>query len=198
MPWVLYLSSHRAVAFVVCPAPPFPCRHPLPPPQNLASMFTHVNTISKQNPSQPRLFPKAALAVGSASDNAPMQLDVASLIATSEAQGQRSTWAEVTPSSVLLLPTGQSTGVVADLLGVICDEKTGRVALELEVVHDPHTISEFEAHGQQTLQVCGPTGGGVSDRLAHAHCISHIAAVVDTVTQQRKHTWSDQVLLTAE
>jgi hypothetical protein len=27
-------------------------------------------------------------------------------------------------------------------------------------VHDPHTISEFEAHGQQTLQVCGPTGGG--------------------------------------
>jgi hypothetical protein len=42
-------------------------------------------------------------------------------------------------------------------------------------VHNPHTISEFEAHGEQTLQVCGPTrgwGGGALVTGWHTHTAS--------------------------
>lgn len=86
--------------------------------QNLAAMFTRVNAVNSQQPaSSPRLFPRAALAVTGASDNAPVKLDMDSIITMAEAQGQRTTWAETTPGSILLLPHGQSIGAVADIMG---------------------------------------------------------------------------------
>lgn len=116
-------------------------------------MFSHVNAINAQNPSAPRLFPMAALAVSGASDNAPVKLNMDAVISTAEALGHRGAWAETTPGSVLLLPAGQSTGAVADVLGVVFDDKTDTITLELDVVHKPHTISEFEPHDKQTLEV---------------------------------------------
>ena len=116
-------------------------------------MFTYANAINKQHPSAERLFPRAALAVGGASDNAPVKLDIAGIINSAEAMGNRNAWAETTPSSVLLLPAGQSVGAVADVLDVTFDAKTNTISLELDIVHRPHTISEFEPHGKQTLDV---------------------------------------------
>jgi hypothetical protein len=121
--------------------------------QNLATLFNHVNTINQNNPSGPRLFPKAALAVTAASDNALVKLDVNTLIQSAAAMGQHNSFAEISPASVLLLPTGQSTGAVADVVGVTFDSKTSMIALELELVHQPHTISEFQPHGKQSLDV---------------------------------------------
>jgi hypothetical protein len=87
-------------------------------------MFTKVNSINQQSLNEPRLFPRAAVAVKAASDNAPDHpLDVATTITVAEAIGQRSSWAEVTPSSVLLLPYGQTTAAVADLWDVSYDTK---------------------------------------------------------------------------
>lgn len=92
--------------------------------QNLATMFAQVTSVNKQRPEgQLRLFPRAAMAVTAASDNAPVHMDVGKAITVAEATGQRSSWAEVTPSSVLLLPFGQSVGAVADVMGVTYDQQ---------------------------------------------------------------------------
>lgn len=89
-------------------------------------MFARVNTINRQqSPTAPRLFPKAVVAVTAASDNAPVQADVGKTITQAEASGQRNSWAEETPSSVLLLPFGQCTGAVADVMDVTYDPKVG-------------------------------------------------------------------------
>ena len=84
-----------AAAAAACPKllPFCPCNSLL---QNLATMFTQVNIINQDNPQGQRLFPRAAVAVGAASDNSPAKLDVASTIKVAEATGQRASWAEVT------------------------------------------------------------------------------------------------------
>lgn len=105
-------------------------------------MFTRMNSINQKSPAGRRLFPRAAVAVGAASDNAPakgggfptgtpVKLDLDSLITIAEATNQRNTWAEVTPSSVLLLPSGQSIGAVADVLDVTWDKKVGHSGLHM-------------------------------------------------------------------
>jgi hypothetical protein len=72
------------------------------------------------------------MAVGAASDNTPAHHDIASAIGLAEASGRRSSWAEVTPSSVLLLPYGGYVAAVADLMDVTYDAQVGHVlALEL-------------------------------------------------------------------
>lgn len=114
-------------------------------------MFERVNAINQGTQSSPRLFPRGALAVTAAQDSAGPKLDVASLINAAEARGQRSMWSETSPGSVLLLPFGQSTAAVADIWDVSYDTHSGAISLELDVVHDPHTISEFEPHGKQVL-----------------------------------------------
>lgn len=93
--------------------------------QNLATMFAKVNSINQQSPNpEPRLFPRAAVAVKAASDNTPSStLNVATTITVAEATGQRNSWAEVTPSSVLLLPFSQATAAVADVWDVTYDSK---------------------------------------------------------------------------
>jgi hypothetical protein len=67
------------------------------------------------------------MAVSAVSDNAPAHLDIASAIALAEASGRRNSWAEVTPSSVLLLPYGGSVAAVADLMDVTYDAQVGAV-----------------------------------------------------------------------
>jgi hypothetical protein len=91
-------------------------------------MFASLKPINSQaDPNTPNLFPRAAMAVSAASDNAPTRLDIASAIALAEASGRRSSWAEVTPSSVLLLPYGSSVAAVADLMDVTYDAQVGHV-----------------------------------------------------------------------
>lgn len=115
-------------------------------------MFDRINAINSGTPSSPRLFPRGALAVTAAQDSTGPNMDVRTLIDAAEAQGQRSMWAETSPGSVMLLPAGQSTAAVADIWDVTFDAKSGAISLELDVVHDPHTISEFEPHGKQSLE----------------------------------------------
>ena len=74
------------------------------------------------------------MAVTAASDSTQVNVDFATAIKAAEARGQRSSWAEVTPSSVLLLPFGQATGAVADVMGVTYDAQVGDSALPHEVV----------------------------------------------------------------
>lgn len=115
-------------------------------------MFERINSINTATSSSPRLFPRGALAVTAAQDSTGLNLDISTLIDTAEARGQRSMWAETSPGSVLLLPAGQSTAAVADIWDVAYDGKSGAISLELDVVHDPHTISEFEPHDKQSLE----------------------------------------------
>lgn len=118
-------------------------------------MFTRANAINQQNTNkdQPRVFPRASLAVTSASDSAPVKLAVDSIINAAEARGQRNMWSETTPGSILLLPNGQATAAVADIWNVVHDAETGVITLELDLVHDPRTMSEFAVHGKQVLDV---------------------------------------------
>jgi hypothetical protein len=118
-------------------------------------MFARVNTVNKQAaPGATRLFPRPGVAVRAASDVAPLSnLDVGRIIDTAEAHGQRSAWTEPSPGSVLLLPHGSSTAAVADVMNIAHNEQSGAVTLDLELVHSPHTVSEFEAHGKQSLDV---------------------------------------------
>jgi len=119
--------------------------------QNLAKMFEHVNALNAKHPNSPRRFPKGAVAVKAAADNSPTKGNLNSFISAAEARGHHDIWSETSPGSVLLLPTGQSTAAVADIMDVKYDSTTEVVSLTLDVVHDPHTISEFEAHGKQSL-----------------------------------------------
>lgn len=88
-------------------------------------MFARIKTINQQSPGAPRLFPRAAVAVTAASDNAPVKVDFPTAINAAEAKGMRSSWAGANPSSVLLLPFGQATGAVADVMDVTYDEQVG-------------------------------------------------------------------------
>jgi hypothetical protein len=118
-------------------------------------MFARVNALNKQAaPGATRLFPRPGVAVQAASDVAPLgKLDVGRIIDTAEAHGQRSSWTEPSPGSVLLLPHVSSTAAVADVMNIAHDEQSGAITLDLELVHSPHTVSEFEAHGKQSLDV---------------------------------------------
>ena len=92
-------------------------------------------------------------------------------------KGQHYTWAEITPSSVLLMPNGLSTAAVADVMNIAYDDTTGAVIMDLDLVQDPHTVTEFKPHGKQTLDV----------DQAHYHFATHpsvslnAAAVVQQV-----------------
>jgi hypothetical protein len=116
-------------------------------------MFARVNAVNAQAPAgSPRLFPMHRLALQAASDvSASARLDLARFIDTAEAEGKRVAWAWTSPGSVLLLPAGQALAAVADIMNAAYDPATETVMLELEVVHDPDTLSEFESHPKQSL-----------------------------------------------
>ena len=118
-------------------------------------MFDRVYALVKQAaPGATRLIPRPGVAVQAASDVSPLgKLDVGRIIDAAEAHGQRSSWTEPSPSSVLLVPHGSSTAAVADVMDIAHDEQSGAISLHLELVHSPHTVSEFEAHGKQSLDV---------------------------------------------
>lgn len=52
----------------------------------------------------------------------------------------------------LLAAAGSSVGAVADIMNVVHNHPSpGLITLELDVVNNPNTVSEFEPHGKQTL-----------------------------------------------
>jgi len=114
-------------------------------------MFECVKALNAAQPSQPRLFPRGSLAIEAAADNTPAKVDINAVITAAEALGKPDIWAETSPGSLLLLPTGQSTAAVADLMDVTYNSKTGLMSLHVELVHNPDTISEFHPHGKQSL-----------------------------------------------
>jgi hypothetical protein len=136
-------------------------------PQNLAVMFGQVNTINNQSPAAPRLFPRAVMAVTAASDNSPVKVDVPTAIRMAEANGLRSSWANVNPSSVLLLPFGQSTGAVADVMDVTYNQQVGEGLLSgcsmrpLPLVHQQaksHLLVPVLIHCVWPAATCRRTG----------------------------------------
>lgn len=139
--------------------------------QNYALVFSRVNAVNSQAaPGATRLFPRACVAARAASDVSPFgKLDVGRIIDNAEAHNQRSTWTDPFPGSVLLLPHGSSTAAVADVMDITHDEQAGTITLHLELVHSPETISEFDAHGKQTLDV----------REAHYHFSTSPGVVID-------------------
>lgn len=114
-------------------------------------MFERVKALNAQQPNQPPMFPRGALAIQASADNSPNKLDISTIITAAEARGKHDIWAETSPGSVLLLPTGQSTAAVADLLDVTYDSLSGLITLEADLVRDPHTVTEFEPHAKQSL-----------------------------------------------
>jgi hypothetical protein len=86
-------------------------------------MFTHVKTADRKFQNTPLKFPKAGYAMTAATGTPPFKIDIANAIKGSDVLGQRSIWAQSTPSSVFLLPVGQTTGAFADLVDVAIDHK---------------------------------------------------------------------------
>jgi len=114
-------------------------------------MFERVKAPNSKQPNQPRLFPRGSLAIQAAADISPNKVDINAIITAAEARGQHDIWAETSPGSLLLLPTGQSTAAIADLMDVTYNSETGLMSLHVELVDNPDTISEFQPHGKQSL-----------------------------------------------
>lgn len=54
-------------------------------------------------------------------------------------------------------------------MNIAYDEQAATISLALELVHDPHTVSEFEAHGKQSLDV----------HEAHYHFVTPPGVAID-------------------
>lgn len=100
--------------------------------------------------------PAAAIAAASALGVAPNSIDA--LIKTAEETGNRDYWTYNAPPNMLFYPDGQSYGAVADIMAVTHDKTINTIAMTLDVVHKPRTISEFDDHADQVL-----------DESAHYH-----------------------------
>ena len=122
--------------------------------QNLATMFKRLKEVNAQDTNQPHLLPEGHVALRAATEDAGQRTSVLSAFLDNlDAQGKRHDWATVTPSSMLLWPYDQHTAAVADLIEVSYNESSGLVSLEVDLVDNPNTISEFAPHPRQTLDV---------------------------------------------
>jgi hypothetical protein len=97
------------------------------PAQNLALMYTHVNSLDKRNPKVPRLNPSSTLAVMAASAKplfkAAGHQDLPTLLKNAITAADHQSWTQVAPISLLLTPVGSKTAAIAKLVDVTYDRQ---------------------------------------------------------------------------
>lgn len=126
--------------------------------------------VNQKTGSQPQLYPIPSVALGLASAlTTPPAATVEAVVQHVVASGQR--WTHQAPTNVLLLPNGHSMGAAADIMSVEMSEVTGSgptITLTLDVVHEPHFISELQEHDPQSL-----------DESAHYHYLLPAGVALD-------------------
>ncbi len=140
----------------------------LVPLQNFALQSQAVALLNDQAAGQPRRYPIPAFSIQAASALQPTTPPTAAA-ATATSRHLLSTHDSIpsvkptplpthtAPTSVLLLTPGSPIGAVADIMAVDMlqgDDNASSepvIALTLDVVHQPHIISELKAHPKQRL-----------------------------------------------
>jgi hypothetical protein len=144
--------------------------------QNYAMQDALVSAINQRaGSSGPTLYPRACVAaqassvLGPSSDTSVTPPSVSQYVSAAEAAGQRDLWTDTAPTNMLLLLPGQGVGAVADVVAAeLSDAGQAVVTLTLDVVHDPHIVSELAEHPKQTL-----------DEHAHYHFFTPAGVSVD-------------------
>jgi hypothetical protein len=123
--------------------------------QNLAYMFKRLEPINTaKSANEPQLFPQGQVGLPAASEVPVDSLrDLEAYINKVEAADKRYIWATDASSSMMLWPFDSPTAAVADLIEVSYDQPSNSITLEVDVVDKPITISEFQPHQRQTLDV---------------------------------------------
>jgi hypothetical protein len=129
-------------------------------------------------------LPAAAMAAAGlldAGDSAAPSIEA--LIDAAEQAGNRQAWTHTAPPNVLLLPVGQHAGTVADVMGAE-ELNNSAIVLTLDVVHSPHTVSEFQHHSDQSL-----------DDAAHYHFLTPPGMALDAASFLRPLSAEQPVVL---
>lgn len=100
-----------------------------------------------------KLYPLPAVALAASSALKPPcpSQRVHNVVEQAEAANKRHLWTHRAPPNILMLPSGQHFGAIADVVSVRLDQQ-GVLTADLEVVHAPQLVSELQEHPDQDLQ----------------------------------------------
>lgn len=119
----------------------------------MAQAFRRAQEVNKQNPSSPEVFPRTSLAARAASI-APAPAPEGTLAPFVASAQPQPSWFVGFPPNLLMVPFGQSTAAIADVLDITFDDTSSTVTMQLDVVHSPNTFSQFipghTAHAKDT------------------------------------------------